>query len=168
MTEAGGLEGGWGSVQAMGLEAALLLGLGSPVEAVRPFLCSLGGGGNITAVFVVVKVHEVGVRVLNSFFISIFKLFIFINVFHLFFTDFVEESGDKGGVDHFNTFNGAIRGVKTEVGVGAAGAGHRGRGARVLLGKEDFFLSMGHVVQFGGHSVMEARQSKRGCGVGEH
>ena len=41
--------------------------------------------------FVVVKVHEVGVRVFNSFFISIFKLLIFINVLHLFFTDFVEE-----------------------------------------------------------------------------
>jgi hypothetical protein len=133
-----------------------------------------GGGGNITAVFVVVKVHEVGVRVLNSFFISIFKLFIFINVFHLFFTDFVEESGDKGGVDHFNTFNGAIRGVgvKAEVGVGAAGAGHRGRGARVwvLVGKKDLFFSMGHVCQFGGHSVVGKGHDKRGagCGVGEY
>ena len=115
--------------------------------------------------FVVVKVHEVGVRVFNGFFISIFKLLIFINVLHLFFTDFVEESGDKGGVDHFNTFNGAIRGVKTEVGVGAAGAGHRGGGARVggLVGKKDLFFSMGHVCQFGRHSVMESKAGQKRC-----
>ena len=42
-TEAWGLGGGWGSVQAVGLEAARLLGLGPPVEAVRPFLAPLGG-----------------------------------------------------------------------------------------------------------------------------
>ena len=168
--------GGWGSEQAMGLEAARLLGLGPPVEAVRPFLCSWGGGGgSIAAMLVAGQVHEVRVKIFNSFFICIFKLLIIlINVLHLFFTEFVEKLWSKGRGGDFDTLNEAIRGVgvRAEVGVGAAGAGNRGRGARVgsLLGEEDLFFSMGHVFQLGGHSVMETRQSKRDaeCGVGEH
>ena len=164
-----------------GFGSSSAVGTGFASGGSATFLMFFGGGRNITAMLVVVKVHEVGVRFFHGFFIkffhgffiSIFKFFvIFLNFFHLFFTEFVEKPGGKGRVDNFDTLNGAIRGVGViaEVGVGAAGAGHRGRGARVLLGKEDLFLSMGHVFQFGGHSVMETGQDKRGagCGVGEY
>ena len=155
-----------------GFGSGSAVGAGATSGGSATFLGSFVGRGNITAMLVVVQVHEVRVRVFNSFFICIFKFLIFINVFHLFFTEFVEEPGNKGGVDHFDTFNGAIRGVGVKAEVGAAGAGDRGGGARVgsLVGKEDLFFSMGHVFQFGGHSVMETRQIKRGAewGVGEH
>ena len=165
---------GLGISAGNGFGSGSAVGAGATSGGSATFLGSFGGRGDIAAMLVFVQVHEVGVRVFNCFFICIFKFLIFINVFHLFFTEFVEEPGNKGGVDHFDTLNGAIRGVgvKAEVGVGAAGAGNRRGGARVgsLVGKKDLFFSMGHVFQFGGHSVMEARQSKRGagCGVGEN
>jgi hypothetical protein len=82
------------------------VGAGAPSGDSATFLGFFEGRGNITAMLVVVKVHEVGVRLFNSLFIIIF-----FNVFHLFFNEVVEEPWSKGGGGDFDAFNGATRRV---------------------------------------------------------